>query len=259
MESEFTIMTFNLRYAKAKDGNNSWQYRKNLIPKVINLYSPDLLGVQESVMEQSDYISEHCPQYYYYGVGRDENGTGEAQGIFYNKTLFSAIEHGAFWLSETPDIPGSKAKGAALTRNVNWAKLRHLSSGKFFYWFNTHLDRISEEARKFAATLLVNKINKMCNGLPVIITGDFNSIEKGIAWNILTESGFTDTRLTANEVDGPEKTFHGFMLEEFPENFRIDWVLIKNFKKVNYSHTLTFNENGKYPSDHYPVIVKLTL
>ena len=250
-------MTFNLRYARAKDGKNSWQYRKELVAEVINNYNPDLLGVQECEMIQGDFIRERCPQYYFYGVGRNEDGTGEVQGIFYNKNKFSAMEHGTFWLSETPDIPGSKAEDAALTRNAGWAKLRHLSSGKYFYWFNTHLDRISEKARKFAATLLIEKTNHICENLPIIITGDFNSIEKSIAWNILTESGFKDSRHIAKTIEGPERTFHGFMLEEFPENFRIDWILSKGFTKIKSLDTLTFNKKGRYPSDHYPVIVNL--
>ena len=259
--ARISVMSYNIRFSSADDGTDSWPYRKATAMEVIDKYTPNLLGLQEALMGQTDYIASQFSMYHFYGIGREPNGLGEMQTGFFNKMLFTPTECGTFWLSTTPEVPGSRSWGAGCTRQVTWMKLRHLPSGKYFYWFNTHFDHVSEEARQGGAKLLLKKINEICGKLPVIITGDFNSPEDSAAWNVLTSGGFKDSWLEAESRKGPEVTFHGFFKKDIDLNGknRIDWILTRGIKKVNYCETITYTNNNKYPSDHFPVYAELVL
>ena len=258
-ENTISVMSFNLRYAAANDANNSWPYRQDIVLHTIEKYSPALIGTQECMMGQSDFILRNAQAYYFYGAGRENSGFGEMAGVFYNKTLCTPMEMGTFWLSETPDVPGSKSWGAACPRTVSWMKVRYLPSQKYFYYFNTHFDHISEDARQGAAKMLLEKVNAIAGQSPVIITGDFNSPENSAAWKVMKEGGFGDAYLTAKKKTGPETTFHGFMKADMSVPNRIDWILTRNVKDVLSYETITFNDNNFYPSDHYPIIAEIEL
>ena len=261
VQTKITVMSCNIRFSSADDGTDSWPYRKATAMEVIDKYTPNLLGLQEALMGQTDYIASQFSMYHFYGIGRESNGLGEMVTEFFNKTLFTPMECGTFWLSTTPEIPGSKSWGAGCTRLVTWMKLRHIPSNKYFYWFNTHFDNASEEARQSAAKLLLKKVNEISGKLPVIITGDFNSSEGSAAWTVLTSGGFKDSWLEAETRKGPEVTFHGFFKNDIDLNGknRIDWILTRGIKKVNYCETITYTNNNKYPSDHFPVYAELVL
>ena len=257
MSSTFTIMSFNLRCSTSNDGKNSWPYRKEYLVEVINKYSPNLLGTQECILDQAEYISANIKGYFFYGVGRDKDGTGEMSGLYYNNKLFSAIKTGTFWLSETPDIPGSKPYDIENVRIASWMKIHHLPSGNFFYWYNTHLDHTSENARILGAKVILETINKN-DDLPIIISGDFNTVENSKTWNIFYKAGFKDSAHITEKSTGPEYTFHNFVGPNVKIRERIDWILTRGFSKVNYLETITDNQNDKYPSDHLPIITEVT-
>ena len=64
-------MSFNIRYGTANDGINRWDLRKEFLIETIQAYSPDLLGTQETLASQRDYLSESLPGYGAVGVGQD--------------------------------------------------------------------------------------------------------------------------------------------------------------------------------------------
>lgn len=260
-ETPITVMTFNLRYGTAPDGENSWQYRKDILVNTIKEAAPDILGTQECLQMQAEYIAASLPDYQWFGIGREEDGGGEMAAIFYKKSVLNPIEAGNFWLSETPDVPGSKSWGTACTRIVTWIRFWHRQTKTFFYHYNTHLDHESELARQNGALLIGDRIGKLPQETPVILTGDFNCIAVSAKpWVILTACGLIDTRIEAARKEGPEGSFCGFG-PPTPDcaKERIDWILVRGNYSASVSTTVVHEENNHYPSDHFPVVVQLTL
>jgi len=148
-------MTFNIRYGTANDGENHWEKRKDFLIDSIKAFDPDLLGTQETLGFQRDYLAEKLKQYDVLGVGRDDGReAGEMAALYFKRSRFEKLDGGHFWLSETPDQPGSKGWGAIFPRMVTWVKLQPKDGGQTFVWFNTHLDAFSSRARENGAKLL---------------------------------------------------------------------------------------------------------
>src|SRR5688572_30355099 len=129
-DATLRVMSFNIRYGTAKDGPNHWDLRRDLLVDTIRKFDPDLLGTQETLLEQAEYLAEKFPQYDWLGVGRDDaKRKGESVAIFWRKDRFEKLDAGHFWLSETPEVPGSKSWDTALTRMTTWVKLRDKKAG----------------------------------------------------------------------------------------------------------------------------------
>ncbi|MCP4640502.1 MAG: endonuclease/exonuclease/phosphatase family protein [bacterium] len=257
-QMELDVMSFNLRYGTALDGANSWTRRCGLVTKVIADYSPDIVGTQECLAFQAEHIAAELPEYRWFGVGREANGKGEHSAILYKHAVVEPLETGNFWLSETPEAPGSKSWNTACTRMVTWGKFYHFETKRCFYAFNTHLDHRSEEARVGGAKLLAERIPAIAGDLPVMVTGDFNAVAgRSEAWKELTGSGLVDAYDVAAETAGPKSTWCGF---EKPDESgrRIDWVLCGGAVTVGRCEVVGYNQDGRYPSDHLPVVATVS-
>ena len=255
------IMSFNLRTGDADDKDNSWLHRKDIVVNVIKKHAPDVVGTQECVDYQAAYLAENLNNYAWYGLGREVGGKGEMMAVFYRKDSLKLLDVNYFWLSETPEVVGSKSWGAACTRMVSQARFKHVKSGKIINYFNTHFDHYSEKARHEAAQLLLARMRKILKNKIVVLTGDFNAVaEKSEAWKVLTEGGLSDTWLSASHKKGPAYTFGEWKapVPEKPDG-RIDWILYSGPIKGQSIETLTDTQNGRYPSDHYPVFAVLNI
>jgi hypothetical protein len=157
-DATIKVMTFNVRYGTAPDGANAWHQRKDLVVDVIRQYDPDVVGTQECLDFQADYIVQAFPDYRWFGVGREADGRGEFMAVLYKPRVLSPIDSGNFWLSETPDVPGSSSWNSACNHMVTWARFYHIESKQFFYFYNTHLDHKSEPVRQGGATVLAGKL-----------------------------------------------------------------------------------------------------
>ena len=172
---ELLVMTFNIRYGTANDGENSWDKRKDLAFNVLREHSPDVVGLQEALRSQIDDIRAAMPEYAEIGVGRDDGKTaGEYSAILYKKDRLTVAESGTFWLSDTPEACGSITWGNNCTRVCTWGRFVPKSPGKAFYMFNTHLDHISQYSRERSAILLATRIRDRAQKDPIVLTGDFN-------------------------------------------------------------------------------------
>lgn len=256
---ELKVMTFNIRFGTANDGVNSWDNRRNTLVNCIKAYSPDIMGTQETLKFQAEYIREKLPQYESFGLGRVNDGTGERMEIFYNPKVLSPIEIGHFWLSTTPDIPASKDWDTSLPRMATWAKFWHIESQQYLFYLNTHFDHRGAIARKEASRVITEQVNSLAGDLPVIITGDFNAAGgTSEPWKELAKN-FKDTWLHAKEQIGPPYTFGGFKPPVPDIERRIDWIFYRGSFEINKSETVLYNEKGKYPSDHLPVYAEFSL
>jgi len=270
MEGEsFNIMSYNIRYATEADSLNAWDYRKERVVNLVQFHEADIIGMQEALLSQIQYVAEQLPDYKWCGVGRDDGKeAGEFSPIFYNTNLFTLLEDSTFWLSESPEAP-SKSWDAALNRIVTWAKFTYKPTGDDFYFFNTHFDHRGQIAREESAKLLVLKITEIVGSEPVILTGDFNSTPDSFPYTVIagtSESGsgavvplkdaFHHSELPHH---GALRTYSGFAVNDSLPGDRIDYIFVRNNINVLKHGILTDFREGRYPSDHLPVIARVVL
>lgn len=255
------VMTYNLRYDTPNDGVNQWTNRISNVTALISKYDPDLIGVQEALKHQIDDLTKGLPQYEYVGVGRDNGKTkGEYSAILFKKDRFEILSQKTLWLSETPDVPGSKSWDAAITRIVTVVKFRDKKSGKSFLHLNTHFDHIGKEARKNSALLLQRLLVKegiAKDHLPVVISGDFNSEPNEEPYQLMiakNEIMLYDSK-PAESTTG---TFCGFEVGAMPCK-TIDYIFHTRDWKVEKYQVIQDNDGKNYPSDHLPVVVELLM
>jgi endonuclease/exonuclease/phosphatase family metal-dependent hydrolase len=258
--TQLEIMTFNVRFGTARDLGNSWPHRRELLVETIAKYNPDVLGTQECLDFQAEYIVDEIPEYRWFGIGRDKDGTGETTAVFYKYKEFAPIQTGTFWLSESQDTPGSMSWDTSLTRIVTWAKFLHRKSGTIFFFGNTHFDHRGEQARQNSARLLAEEVEGLPEGAPVILVGDFNSVaETSRPWEILTETAMKDAWLHAETQEGPATTWGGWLPPAEGDSRRIDWILYRGPLVPKHCETVTHHEEERYPSDHLPVFCRFEM
>lgn len=256
------VMTWNIRLDTPDDGPNQWKYRKVKLCEEVQKRKPDVLGVQEAKHNQMKDMHRQLKDYKSIGVGRDDGKKGgEYSAIFFKKGKLKKIRSGTFWLSETPEVPGSRGWDAACNRVVTWAEFKHKETGKHFIAFNTHFDHLGEEARVQSALLIIKKLGELAGKLPIIVTGDFNVTNKTKAYRILTfsenEITLSDTRVRSGaKITGPDYSFVGFSPSYEPTEL-IDYILVTWDFEVISNEIYDFRSTGKYLSDHLPMIANL--
>jgi endonuclease/exonuclease/phosphatase family metal-dependent hydrolase len=258
------VMTFNVRYNTPADSLNAWPYRVSKVVSQIKFHDTHLLGIQEALHGQVVDMQQELPAFRYVGVGRDDGKQGgEYSAIFYDTTRLQPVQSETFWLSLTPDVPGSKSWDAAITRVVTWARFRDKKTGKEFFAFNTHFDHIGREARRESARLLLERVHKIAGTMPVVITGDFNARPSDEPIVVLTDpTGLIqvkDTRALSQQPHyGPTGTFNGFGQREV-DNEPIDYIFIRNDVRVLRHATLSQTWQGRFASDHFAVLATVVL
>jgi len=245
------VMTYNLRLNTQSDGVNAWPNRLDKVITLINKYSPDVMGVQEALDGQLNDLKSNLPQYAAVGVGRDDGKTkGEYSAIFYRKDRFSVVKQNTFWLSEQPEVPGSKSWDAAITRVATWAILRSVDGDTIFV-INTHFDHMGSLARENSAKLIIKNLPQLASGLPVVMTGDLNCTRDEAPFKALTTSStFT---LLDTAPSNPPGTYCTFSVGEVCR--AIDYVLLSKEWKLESYMVIDDNDGTYYPSDHLPVMV----
>jgi len=258
------VITFNIRYNNPNDGINIWDNRKEMAADVFINYGIDIAGLQEVKKQQLDDLLGLLPGYAYVGVGRVDGKTnGEYCPIFYRKEELILMESGTQWLSESPEIIGSKGWDAALPRIFTWGKFRQIVDDQEFYFINTHFDHRGIEARIQSSKLLVDVVEELTGGdFPVIVTGDFNYTRDKEGYSILTNTGNTtplfDTRdITLLPFDGRPHSANGF--EEREKSKIIDYIFVNEGIRVKEYDILAIKKDNIYISDHYPVLSALVL
>ncbi len=265
-DATLRVMSFNVRLGTAKDGDYHWDKRKEFLVETIQKFRPDLLGTQETLSFQKDYLASQLPEYGVEGVGRnDGKNSGESMAVYYRKDRFEMMDVGHFWLSETPDVIGSKSWDSSLPRMVTWLKLRDKKAAghPVIYFANTHFDHLGKQARAESARLVRERVAAWGPGIPVIVTGDFNAGEGSEPYQNLfaardgKQSQLLDTyRLKHPMRDEAEATFNGFK-PETRIGSRIDWIAITSQFEVLDAVINRVTRDKLLPSDHYPIEVVL--
>ncbi|MGE5411338.1 MAG: endonuclease/exonuclease/phosphatase family protein [Clostridiales bacterium] len=265
-DNPLRVMTYNIRYAGtvASDSAFAWENRKEQVASMVRFNRADIAGMQEVLKLQLDDLKKMLPEFDALGLGRDDGKeSGEYSAIFYRKNRLSVLKSATFWLSETP---GKVSKGwdAACNRVVTWAKFKDKMTGKVFFHFNTHFDHIGEAARNNSAFLLLNKVKEIAGNFPVIVTGDFNFTADSKYYKILTESKANPELEVLKDAQnislyphyGGHVSFNDFGRNTDPNN-KIDYIFVKNQVKVINHGIIGEKLNGRYPSDHMPVVADI--
>jgi endonuclease/exonuclease/phosphatase family metal-dependent hydrolase len=258
-QKALNVMTFNIRYSTLRDSANAWLYRKDKAASQIQFHEAQIVGLQEALHEQVMDLKARLPKFAHVGVARDDGKTkGEYSCILYDSTRLKMLESATFWLSETPEIPGSKSWDAAITRIVTWAKFKDLKSKKTFYLFNTHFDHIGKVARRESAKMLLAAVQRIAGKELAIITGDFNAMPQDEPIQVLLNAPnrILDTKaLSKTPHYGPTGTFSGFGPKEMG-NDPIDYIFVNRPITVLMHATLSETWGGRFSSDHFPVFVR---
>jgi endonuclease/exonuclease/phosphatase family metal-dependent hydrolase len=253
------VMTYNVRYPASGDGPDLWDKRKDLFVASVQAADPDIIGTQELFQLQGDYLVAKATEYKWFGPSRKGPAVeDEHMGVFYKTSKLRMVESGNFWLSETPETVGSVSWDMSLPRMVTWGLFELRGSKQRFYFYNTHLAhrRNDEDARIKSVRLIAERIGKLPSKVPVILTGDFNASADGEVHRVLVGAGLADVWDGAPFRFGPEHTFHGF--KGTPDGRRIDWIFTRGSGvKAMVAETLSMHQNGRYPSDHFPVLAVL--
>lgn len=257
-QTVFNAATYNLRLNIASDGPNAWPHRRAAVSALIRRHEIDLLGTQEGLLDQVLDLAA-MPGFAYVGVGRDDGKQGgEHAAIFYRTDRFVLLDKGDFWLSLTPDVPGKGWDARCCNRLASWARLRDKASGQSFFAFSVHFDHEGQVARRESAHLMLRQMRAIAGDQPVICLGDLNATPESEPVGIML-GGLRDAyRVSATPPDGPVGTFNDFKLDA-PLKDRIDYVLLGPGWRVLRYAALTDTDNGRFPSDHLPVVTRLAL
>jgi endonuclease/exonuclease/phosphatase family metal-dependent hydrolase len=263
------IMTYNLKFA-SPDYEPSWEIRREWQVDMIKKYDPDIIGTQEGLKEQVDYLMDHLPEYVVIGEGRKGGDDDEHMAIFFKRDMFRLREMHSFQLSETPEVIGSGPE--VNPRMVTWVRLAlirrpepgepspypqdyrgHWKNTNEFYVFNTHYFNSRDQAlaRLNASKLILKRINALNRfgewtpDRPVFLMGDFNC-----------RPGSPPYKVLVGDTDSAES---GIMHDTSDQHDKIDWILYRGPVKLLKYEEVDYNINGVYPSDHNPIYVEFEL
>lgn len=271
--AELRVMSFNIRYSRGdaheEKAENNWNDathpRRERVIRVIREYGPDILGLQEARNLQIVDLKKALPEYEFYGVGRDDGKKGgEHTGQFYRKDRFERRDAGSFWLSDTPEQPGTTFYKApnAVPRMASWLRLHYTAAEREFFVLNTHWDHVSNPARRKSAKLIRSRLSELSDGLPVILMGDLNVPEDARATKTLlgtagsTEGALIDSFRKLYPNPSPdEASFNGWQRKT--AGSRIDFILHSRHFTPTAAEIVRTDYDGLWPSDHYPVTATL--
>lgn len=283
--AEFNVATYNLRLLNKDDTKkgNGWERRCPVVAGLIRFHEFNIFGTQEGFKSQLEDLKSLLPGYEYTGVAREDGKErGEHSAIFYDTNMFELLDHGDFWLSETPDVPGL-GWDAACVRICSWGKFRHKDSGKEFQFYNLHLDHVGERARIESVLLVQKKMKEIGMDLPTFLTGDFNVDQTHEMYGVLSASDFlSDSFEAADFVYALNGTFNSYQTDGYTGS-RIDHIFVTDDIEVEKYGVLTdtyrtsLETDAQYdakdfpkevklnayrsrvPSDHFPVKIKVKI
>ena len=265
---KITLMTYNLKFA-SPTYKPLWEVRREMQVDMIRKYNPDIIGTQEGLKEQIDYLAEQLPEYVVVGEGRQGGDDDEHMAIFYKRDKFRLRELNSFALSKTPELIGSGPD--VNPRMMTWARLAiinkpengekgkypcdyrgHWENTKEFYLFNTHFfnGRSATLARLNASKLIMDKIKpldrfgKWTDERPIFLMGDFNCRPGSDPHKVFVGDGSSNFFIDTNVNRDPKE---------------IDWILYKGSVNPQNYEEIDYNVNGKYPSDHKPIFVEFLI
>jgi endonuclease/exonuclease/phosphatase family metal-dependent hydrolase len=265
---DIIVMSANLRTPKAADSalHEGWTDRKDLCIETIRNQHPDIIGFQECSKAQFDDLHAAFPDYLTFGVNGESPLSDDPYEVIFVSPRFSLVTGASYWLSEAPNVPGSKSwDNSKHPRVVNWMRLRDKNSGVQFRILNTHFDQKGQIAREMSAAMVVADAKAFPADFPQILTGDLNADQPNKALDILKEGGWLDTWATLYGSQQPGFTAHDFLGDKFVPKGKlahagkIDWIFCRGDVTPVSSKIIRDQKDGIYPSDHYFLVADLKI
>ncbi|MDG1973812.1 MAG: endonuclease/exonuclease/phosphatase family protein [Flavobacteriaceae bacterium] len=252
------IISYNIRYNNPNDGKDIWENRRETITDFIEKEAPDFLGLQEVNFPQIQYLNSNLINYSFIGVGRDDGKTrGEFSPIYFDESKYNLLLSNTFWLSKTPDNI-SVGWDAAMERICTYGLFKQKNDGSKVWVFNTHFDHIGNVAREKSVDLILSKIKDLTKDKDqIIITGDFNLSDDSVPIKKL-QNFYNDVNIKMDNKSKFYGTFNNFKIDNNYNN-RIDYIFYKNFDLIKSSHLHIKTDQGRWASDHHPVIAILKI
>ena len=261
------VMSYNMlfEYNVPEQPERQWVNRLKWCSAGLKKNKPDIIGAQEILTFQLRQLLDEVDNYGWVGVGLIKGDRtmerSENEAILYRKDRLEVLDEGSFWLSTTPEKPGTYAWGMKYPRMCNWGKFRELKSGRIFFLFNSHfyVDKDKEAARIEAARLVVEKMKTIASGYPIICTGDLNgTVDSPSIQLLMNEAELKDAFAIAAKRKGPSDSFHGFKSTPKP-NSRIDQLLVSGEITVKCYRIIDDQlKKLHFESDHLPVCADIT-
>lgn len=253
------VMSFNLRSDFILDFKNRWNNRKHIVYKIIDKYDCDIIGVQEVTNKMFNDIRENLDNYTIVGKARSKKYFSERNNLFI-KNKNKIIKHNTFWLSKNPEKVGSQLWYSLYPRICTTAVVE-LENGKKIRVYNTHLDCFLPQARDFGLKKLSQFIDedKKKENLPIIVMGDFNATPNSKVIKKFASGEYnTDRFVAVQEIK--KELYEKSTMSKFKgieKGLHIDYIFVSEELKIIDVDIIKDNENGKYPSDHYPLIADI--
>ncbi len=259
--AELNVMTFNIRYDNPRDGQDNWRFRVDHVVGMFAHHDVAVAGLQEVLKRQLDVLNKRLPKYQFVGVGREDGkARGEYAPIFFRKDLLVLERSDTIWLSTTPGKPGSKSWDSSLPRIATLAWLKQKEGDQRWLIVNTHFDHRGAVARRESAALIARHVKKVTSQdqLPVVVMGDLNCLPNSDPYKNLQQGGLKDAILHSKmKHQGPMSSWNGFGKAVAPGR-RIDFVFVGPHLKV-LEHKIDARQfKGRFPSDHCPVITRIS-
>lgn len=266
-----TVMTFNIRYGTANDGAHAWPARRAHVISTITAHAPDLLGVQEALDFQVKELQGALPTHERFGVGRDDGKTaGEYAPVFVDTTRFRVHQSGTTWLSDTPEVPGSRSWGNTIPRIATWVLIEERRTGDRFYLFNLHLDHQSQESRERSVAFVLSEYQRRRSALiareaqdaefggaapspRLLLVGDFNADESNPAYRVAIDRGLVSAFRAMHPDTDTVATFNAFAADYDPTGGMIDHILLGGDWRVQRAGIDRTRFGGLWASDHFAV------
>lgn len=255
------VMTFNLRCDFPLDMNNRWKYRRHIVYDIMNKYECDIIGIQEATESMYNDIKNNIPKYNILGIPRSRKFFVERNDLLI-KRKSNIIQSKTFWLSETPDMIGSSRWFSVFPRICTTAVIE-INKGEKIRVCNSHLDCFTSKAREYELKRLMELVEEEQKeeDLPMIVMGDFNSKPDSRLIKNLTSGVYGSKKMSAvQEYD--KRLYMSSTMSMFKgkeKGIHIDYIFVSEEFKVNNVEIVRYNENGRYPSDHYPLMAEIEL
>ncbi|MDY0362896.1 MAG: endonuclease/exonuclease/phosphatase family protein [Desulforegulaceae bacterium] len=246
----FSIMTFNIRFGLAPDIENPWDNRKKSVINLISQKNPDFIGIQEVNDFQLEYLKKNLPDYNVTGLYGKKDPNWQEIPIFYKKD-FECVLSEHFFLSNTPYLE-SKFLESQWPRQAVTALFS--KKNKLISITNTHFD-FKDSVQIKSADLIRHKLSCLNKKIPKVLCGDFNADPTGKCYYQFVFQNPPHFKDPFSNLQSA--TFHGFT--GIPNTGRIDWILYSGNLSPLSGKIIEYCENGKYPSDHFPVFVEFAL
>ncbi len=261
VDNDIKIISLNIRYDNPRDGENAWPARKEIVLSFLEDEQPDMFGLQEALWHQYAWLDSCLLGYSSLAAGRDDGmQKGEMTPVFFKSDRFDLLASNTFWLSETPDVPGSKGWGAVLPRIVSWVRLEDKRSKETLYFFNTHYSHMSDSARLMSSKILSEQVQKIAGEENFVVTGDFNMLAESEAYKTMVSAGDSLIKdsyyLSDTEPAGMAYTFNGF--NNVSGSGRIDYVFVRSGTRVKSHQTVNLKRDGIFISDHWPLLISFS-